>query len=134
MKRINTICKVVLIILGLAFLNTAIQAIVNPQATMDFVEVVLGNVSAKSSIRSFYGGVNLAFAIFMIYGAFKDQKTALTISALYCSGFAFGRFYSLAAEGMPSSFVITWMVLETFLAALSWYLLSQKKKPEMVKH
>lgn len=128
MKK-NTIIltRLFLVLVGLAFFNIAVQAILNPQSVMDFVSVQLGNISARNSIRAYYGGVNLAFAIFLVYGAFKMQKEALILVLLYCSGFVFGRLYSIITEGEPSTFILTWLGIESLLAILSLWLLTKQK-------
>lgn len=100
------ITKVFLMIIGVAFLNVAIQALVNPQSVMDFVDVSLDNISAKNSIRAYYGGVNLALALFMMYGAFKMRREALLFLILYGSGFVVGRIYGILVDGLPRSFYI----------------------------
>jgi hypothetical protein len=128
MNKIDLITKIFLGLVGLAFLNVAIQAFINPQAVMDFVEVALNNISAKNSIRAYYGGVNLAIALFLIYGAFKMQKEALIIASLYSGGFVIGRIYSIMAEGMPSKFILTWLCIEGVLTIVSLWLLFLKTK------
>ncbi|ASZ13691.1 DUF4345 domain-containing protein [Chitinophaga pendula] len=126
--KIQTITKVFLSLTGIAFLNIAVQAILNPQSIMDLVSVQLDNISARNSIRAYYGGVNLAFAIFLLYGAFKMQREALTLVFLYCSGFVAGRLYSILTEGKPSAFILNWLVIESVLAILSFLLLLKAKR------
>lgn len=128
MSKISIIAKVFLIIVGLAFLNVAIQAFINPQTVMDFVSVHLDNISAKNSIRAYYGGVNLTFALFLIYGAFKMQREALILASLYGGGFVIGRLYSILAEGQPSSFILTWLAIESVLTLGSLTLINLLKK------
>lgn len=128
MSKIKIIAKVFLVIVGLAFLNVAIQAFVNPQTVMDFVSVHLDNISARNSTRAYYGGVNLTFALFLIYGAFKMQKEALILASLYGAGFVIGRFYSILIEGQPSTFILTWLTIESVLTLGSLTLLIQLKK------
>ncbi len=126
MKTISIITKIFLVLVGLAFLNIAIQAFINPQSVMDFVNVTLDNISARNSTRAYYGGVNLTFALFLIYGAFKAEKTALILSSLYGGGFVLGRIYSIAIEGQPSSFIITWLIIELTLTLVSLFLLKKQ--------
>lgn len=128
MSKIRMIAKVFLVIVGLAFLNVAIQAFINPQTVMDFVSVHLDNISARNSIRAYYGGVNLTFALFLIYGAFKMQKEALIIALLYGAGFVIGRLYSILTEGQPSTFILTWLTIESLLTLSSLTILIQMKK------
>ncbi len=128
MKNVSVITKTFLILTGLAFLNIAVQAIINPQSVMDFVNVELGNISARNSIRAFYGGVNLFFGLFLIYGAFKMQKEALVLTVLYGGGFVFGRIYSILLEGNPSSFIWTWLCIESVLTIISLALLNKQRE------
>lgn len=128
MSKISIIVKVFLVIVGLAFLNVAVQTFINPQTVMDFVSVHLDNISARNSTRAYYGGVNLTFALFLIYGAFKMQKEALILASLYGGGFVIGRLYSILTEGQPSAFILTWLTIESVLTLVSLTLLNQIKK------
>ncbi len=128
MKKQQLISKIFLILTGLAFLNIAVQAMIDPQSVMDFVDVELGNISARNSTRAYYGGVNLFFALFLFYGAFKMQKEALILAALYGGGFVVGRLYSIVIEGTPSSFIWTWLGIESVLTIVALTLLYFKGK------
>ncbi|MCP9761607.1 DUF4345 domain-containing protein [Lacihabitans soyangensis] len=132
MSKISIVAKVFLVIVGLAFLNVAVQAFINPQTVMDFVSVKLENTSARNSTRAFYGGVNLTFALFLIYGAFKMQKEALILASLYGGGFVIGRLYSILMEGQPSTFILTWLTIESFLTLGSLILLIELKKQKLL--
>lgn len=126
MKTISIFTKVFLVLVGLAFLNIAIQAFINPQSVMNFVNVTLDNISARNSTRAYYGGVNLTFALFFIYGAFKAEKTALILASLYGGGFVLGRVYSILIEGQPSIFIITWLIIELTLTLIALFLLKKQ--------
>ncbi len=130
MQKTDKFSLVFLVIVGLAFLSIAIPAFINPQSIMDNVQVTLGNTSALNSVRAMYGGVNLFFGLYLIYAAFKKQETGLILVFLYSGGFVAGRIYSLIAEGNASSFIITWLCIESLLTILSILLLRklQQKK------
>lgn len=123
------ITKIFLIVVALPTLMVGVQAFFDPQAIMDNVDVILGNPSGKSSTRAIYGGMHLLFGAYFIYGAFKAQREALLILALYTTGFALGRFYSLAVDGSPNAFISTWIWVETILALGSWWLLKRAGTP-----
>ena len=127
MKTIQTVTTVFLVLVGLAFLNIAVQAFIDPQSVMDFVDVQLDNVSARNSTRAYYGGVNLTFALFLIYGAFRMKREALILAALYGGGFVLGRLYSILLEGTPSSFIFTWLTIESVLTVVALGLLYKLK-------
>ena len=81
MKLNLIITRVFLILLALATLNIAVQAILDPQVIFDNVQVQLGNLSARNSVRALYGGVNLAFGLFWLYAAFRQQNTGLLLAS-----------------------------------------------------
>ena len=119
MKLNLMITRVFLILLALATLNIAVQAILDPQVIFDNVQVQLGNLTARNSVRALYGGVNLAFGLFWIYAAFRQQSTGLMLALLYTGGFAVGRILSLMMDGMPGAFAMQWLVTESVFALLA---------------
>lgn len=123
MKTLNKVITGFLIFVGLAFINVAVQAIANPQAVFDNVNVTLGNVSALNSVRANYGFVNLFLGVFMVYGAFKMKREALLITSLFCWGFVVGRLYSIAIDGAPNAFVTQWLATELVLGIIATVLL-----------
>lgn len=127
----NLITKIFLILVALPTLMVGIQAFFDPQAIMDNVDVILGNPSGKSSTRAIYGGMHLMFGAYFIYGAFKAQREALLILALYATGFSIGRFYSLAVDGSPNAFISTWIWVETTLALISWGLMTRARSADV---
>jgi Domain of unknown function (DUF4345) len=132
MKTLNKVIAGFLIFVGLAFINVAVQAIASPQAVFDNVQVTLGNVSALNSVRANYGFVNLVLGLFMVYGAFKMQREALLITALFCWGFVIGRVYSIGIDGMPNAFVIQWLATEVVLGITAITLLIFQSRQQRV--
>ncbi len=125
MKNTPLIIRIFLILLALATLNIAVQAMLDPQTIFDNVQVQLGNLTARNSVRALYGGVNLAFGLFWLYAAFRQQSMGLTLALLYTGGFAIGRLMSIILDGMPGAFAVQWMATETVFAVLSAWLLSR---------
>jgi len=123
------IARIFLILLGLATLNIAVQAILDPQAIFDNVQVQLGNLTARNSVRALYGGVNLAFGMFWLVAAFRAQRTGLILALLYTGGFALGRILSMLLDGMPGAFAMQWLVTESVFALAAAGLLFWKKSP-----
>ncbi|MCB9317089.1 MAG: DUF4345 domain-containing protein [Lewinellaceae bacterium] len=119
MQTQHWITRIFLLLLGLATMNIAVQALIDPQTVMTMVDVQLGNVTARNSIRAFYGAVNLAFALFWMYAAFRAQRTGLLLAALYTGGFVLGRVLSIALDGMPGVFALQWLVVEGFCAVVA---------------
>ena len=112
--------------MGLSALNIALQALADPQTVMSFVDVELGNVTARNSIRALYGGVNLAFALFWLYAAFRAQREGLILGALYTGGFVLGRLLSIALDGTPGAFAMQWLAVEGVCAVGAVMLLGLK--------
>jgi Domain of unknown function (DUF4345) len=125
MKNTPLIIRIFLILLALATLNIAVQAMLDPQTIFDNVQVQLGNLTARNSVRALYGGVNLSFGLFWLYAAFRQQSVGLTLALLYTGGFAIGRLMSIVLDGMPGAFAMQWMATETVFAVLSAWLLSR---------
>jgi len=94
-----------------------------PEEVMQYLSLELLSDSAFNSIRSYYGGLNLAFAGFLFYAGFKMRKTALGFISLYTIGFLIGRVYSFIAEGVASAFVIRWTAVELMLFLVSFLLI-----------
>lgn len=119
MKLKQIFTRIFLILLALATLNIAVQAILDPQAIFDNVQVQLSNLTARNSVRALYGGVNLAFGLFWLWAAFREQRMGLLLALLYTGGFAIGRVLSLLLDGMPGAFAMQWLITESVFALLA---------------
>lgn len=127
MKLNLLITRIFLLLLALATLNIAVQAILDPQAIFDNVQVQLGNITARNSVRALYGGVNLVFALFWMYAAIRMQTMGLLLALLYTGGFALGRILSIIMDGMPDAFATQWLVTESVFALMAAGLLYWNK-------
>lgn len=116
------IAKFFLLLIAIPTLLVGIGGLLDPQSIMDNVGQTLQTISAKSSTRAIYGGMHFFFALFFIYGAFKAQREALIILALYGSGFVIGRLVSLSADGTPNEFISNFIIVEVLSAAISIWL------------
>ena len=123
--KLNRITQVFLALMGLAFCKTGIEALIDPQAVMNNVGIVLDNSSAESSMRAVYGGMHLVFGLFCIYGIFVNAKSALTLVALYTAGFTIGRISGLLAGQLPNQFVLTWFATEAVCGIIAVWLISR---------
>jgi Domain of unknown function (DUF4345) len=130
MKIKNWMIRIFLCLLGLATLNIAVKAMIDPQAIFDLVDVTLGNTTARNSVRALYGGVNVAFGLYWLYAAFRAQQTGLVLALLYTGGFAVGRLLSIFMDGMPGSFAMQWLVTESVFAVVAAALLWTGQKQQ----
>ena len=125
-KRIT---QVFLAIMGLAFCKVGIETMFDPQAVLLQVGIVLDNPSALSSMRAVYGGMHLAFGGLCFWSVAVRPAPGLGLVVLYTTGFVAGRVASLAVDGIPNSFVLTWLGTEAFSLVVSLLLLKLTKQP-----
>ena len=116
------VTKIFLLLNAIGALAVGLQGLFATQAIMDPVGIVLDNPSAMISISSSYGGVNLIFAFFYIYTAFKMQKLGLLLYVLYTSGIVLGRLIGFMQVGAGNSFVMTWFAIELLFLSISLFL------------
>ncbi len=116
------VTKIFLLFNALGALAVGVQGLFATQTLMAPVGILLDNPSAIISISSSYGGVNLVFALFYIYSAFKSQKVGLYLYALYTGGIVLGRLVGFMQEGPGNTFVMTWFVIEVSFLLLSLFL------------
>lgn len=121
LKRIT---QVFLALMGLAFCKAGLEALLTPQAVLSNVGIDLTNASALSSIRAVYGGMHFVFGLFCFWGIFKTLHEPLKLVILYTTGFIIGRVISWSIDGIPNSFVITWLITEAFSLTVSLVLVT----------
>jgi hypothetical protein len=117
--KTNRISQVFLALMGLAFCKTGVEALIDPQAVMSNVGIILDNSSASSSMRAVYGGMHLVFGLFCIWGIFSNARQSLLLVALYTAGFTIGRVSGIIADGMPNQFVFTWLMTEVVCGVIA---------------
>lgn len=131
MQRLPLFVRIYLLLLAVATLNIALQALFDPQTVMNYVSVSLdGNVTARNSIRALYGGVNFFFGIYWIYTAFRAQRAGLMLAMLYTGGFVFGRIWSMIADGTPGAFATQWIATESVFLLLATGLLQWQRRAQ----
>jgi hypothetical protein len=121
--------KIFLGLMALAFCKTGIESLIDPQAVLAQVGILLDNPSALSSMRAVYGGLHLVLGLFCLAGIFRNPEAPLLVVVLYTIGFTVGRLSGILADGMPNSFVTTWLVTEIVSGALAGFALFLIKKP-----
>jgi hypothetical protein len=119
MKLIKIVASSFIGFVAFIFLAVGMAAIMAPEVVMEYLKVEAIGESAFNSIRSIYGGLNLAFALFLAYGAVNMRKEALGLIILYMSGFLFGRIYSFILTGINTTFLLNWTFVEAALLMVS---------------
>ena len=123
----KTATKILLLLNALGAIMVGIQGLFTTQLIMDPVGITLENPSAIISIAASYGGVNVLFALFYVYSAFKSQRTGLLLYILYAGGFVLGRLIGFMQVGPGNSFVMTWFVIELLFTAVAIFLYTKTK-------
>ncbi len=136
MRKIEIASNIYLGLIGITFLVVAAKGLIDPQLIMDLVNLDMGNnVTARNSIRALYGGVHLAFGLFVLASIyFKLQKEALGFTALYTAGFVFGRVLSMMMDGTPGDFAKNWLLIESVLFVVTMvfvFALTPKRYPQL---
>src|SRR6187402_2057685 len=111
--------KIFLGLMALAFCKTGIESLIDPQAVLAQVGIVLDNASALSSMRAVYGGLHLVLGLFCLIGIFRNPEAPLLFVLLYTIGFTVGRLSGILVDGAPNSFVTTWLITEIISGALA---------------
>lgn len=83
--------------------------------------IALSHPTALTEVRAFYGGVELAIAVFFVL-AFRNinlQQAAIILSVLIYAGLTVGRVYGLFADGREGLYVPICMMVEVSLLVIS---------------
>jgi hypothetical protein len=89
-----------------------------PQFMLATPHIQLTSVNEFHAFRSAYGGGFLGIAVLFGAGVLfrKFEQTSLLAIVLILSGFALGRIYSMAVDGIPSPLFIAVLAAEIFFA------------------
>jgi hypothetical protein len=102
----------------LSLISVSFLSLADPQATMDLVNVQLGNTDALSSIRGVYGGVGLSICIALVYLWIKQAGLALRFLTLFWGLYAISRLLTIMADGPLGAFGTQWIITESVLCVL----------------
>ena len=118
-KIITISSKLFVALSGLSLIYVSLLSLINPQATMDLVNVNLSNTDAISSIRGIYGGVGIAITISFLWIFFQQPRWSLTFLALFWSGYALSRILTIIIDGSLGEFGNQWLVIETIFGCIA---------------
>lgn len=109
---------------GLMMLVVGALHLLAPQMMMKDPGIELTTINHFHIIRAAYGGAYLGMAFLFLLGAVKPDFTRFSLIAIAVlfSGFALGRIFSIAVDGLPVPLylgVLTAEVFFTILAVLS---------------
>ena len=110
--------KIFILLSSIAIGFVSIQSMIDPIATMDLVNVHLGNNDAISSIRGIYGGIGIVITLSLLHLFFKDYKKGLVFSVMFWSAYAISRVVTYIVDGPLGEFGSQWLLLESILSLL----------------
>lgn len=110
---------------GLIMLVVGALHLLAPQMMMNEPGIELTTINHFHIIRAAYGGAFLGIASLFLLGVVKPDFTrfSLVAIAVLFSGFALGRIFSIAVDGLPVPRYLGVLAVEVFfaiLAVLSW--------------
>ncbi len=119
------LAKIALGLASLGFLGFGAAALMAPVAVMAGADLVLTDPRAIVEIRAFYGGLELALGVLLLF-AFKARYQAVGLVLGFASyfGIALARGFSMMLGGVSSNFLLFALVTELVLAglcAIAWW-------------
>lgn len=117
MKKQNLVKTGSKVFVGISILSVGsvgILSLLNPQGTMDLVQVQLSNNDALSSIRGVFGGVGITLTISLLYLYFTNLNLAVKFLTLFWGLYAFSRLITILVDGSLGAFGNQWILIETF--------------------
>lgn len=126
-KTVSIGSKVYIVFSILSLAYVSLLSIINPQATMDLVNVQLSNTDAISSIRGIYGGVGIALVISLTYFLFTSKQKAVVFLTLFWGLYAISRFITAVFDGPLGDFGLQWILIESVLCSIGLLLIALGK-------
>lgn len=126
--HISSIGFVGISILSIAYVS--VVSMIDPQGTMDLVQVSLTTNDSISSIRGIYGGVGLAITFSLVYLLLRNLTMALSFLSLFWGFYALSRLITTIVDGPLGDFGTQWLVIESIFGIIAFSLaaLSMKAK------
>jgi hypothetical protein len=118
MPTLDSISKVVLILLAIGFLAMGVQGVFTPDQFFGQLGLELRATDGRSELRTAYGGMFGGAALLFLRAAYdaRFHDFALWLAAMIFGLFLIVRAYSMALDGMPTT--ITWVFIGVELLGL----------------
>lgn len=124
--RMSNVLYVGTSILGLA--SVSILSLIDPQSTMDLVNVKLDNTDAISSIRGIYGGVGISVISGLSYLLMTKIILAIRFLTMFWFSYASSRLITMVVDGPLGDFGNQWISIESAFGILGLILLIIDKR------
>ncbi|UKN02265.1 DUF4345 domain-containing protein [Paracrocinitomix mangrovi] len=119
LKRTELLAKIYVWFSVVSIGYVSILSMISPQATMDLVNVDLGNTDAMSSIRGVFGGVGITICVSAIVMLKNNIKRSVQFFTLLWGAYAISRILTIIIDGQLGEFGNTWLMIESFLCIVS---------------
>lgn len=124
--RMSNVLYVGTSIFGLA--SVSILSLIDPQSTMDLVNVKLDNTDAISSIRGIYGGVGISIISGLSYLLMTKIILAIRFLTMFWFSYASSRLITMVVDGPLGDFGNQWISIESAFGILGLILLIIDKR------
>jgi len=113
--------KFTLVAAALMMFIPGLLYLVAPQMMLDVPAIKLQSVNDHHLVRAAYGGGFLGIAALFVLGAVRPrhEQASLLAVCFLLSGFAAGRIYSIAIDGVPSLLFVGVLCAEVLFASLA---------------
>lgn len=114
MIKLESISKVVLLLLGVGFLAMAAQGLFMPDYFFGQLDLALPSVSGRSELRTAYAGMFGAAALLFLRAAYREDERnlALWLAVMICGLFLLARVYSMVVDGIPNTLTMVFIGVE----------------------
>jgi uncharacterized protein DUF4345 len=129
MIKLETISKVVLLLLGAGFLSFAVQGTFTPDHFFGQLDLPLPSVSGRSELRTAYAGMFGATALLFFRTAYREEERnlALWLAVMIFGLFVLARVYSMVVDGIPNRLTMIYIVVEVIGLVIPWIVLKLRR-------
>lgn len=105
MVKLESISKVVLLLLGAGFLAMGLQGLLVPDFFFGQLDLSLPSISGRSELRTAYAGMFGAAALLFFRAAYREEERnlALWLAVMIFTLFLIARVYSMIVDGIPNT-------------------------------
>ena len=114
MIKLESISKVVLLLLGVGFLAMAAQGLFIPDYFFAQLNVDLNSVSGRSEVRTAYAGMFGGAGLLFLRTAYREDERnlALWLAVIIFSLSLLARVYSMVVDGIPNKLTMVFIGVE----------------------
>ena len=129
MINLESVSKVVLILLGLGFLVMGAQGTFIPDHFFGQLDLPLPSVSGRSELRTAYAGMFGAAALLFLRTAYRENERnlALWVAVMIFSLFLLARVYSMVVDGIPNTLTKIYIGVELLGLVVSGIVLKLRR-------